>query len=70
MVILGELSENREQFLDDMLLFELLRKCTKFGSAYTSDHGRVLLTQFHELLSEALFLGVGPRVGLIEEGAG
>ena len=43
LVINGELSKNREQFLDYMLLIELLRKYTKFSSAYTSDTRRVFL---------------------------
>ena len=58
LIVLGQLSEDGQKLLDHVLLFQLSREFAQFGGTYTSDHWRVLLTQLHELLSEALFLGI------------
>jgi len=62
LLILGELPEDREDLLKDVLFFELGSKLTKLGSTSTSDHGSVLVTELNELLSQLLLLGARLRV--------
>jgi len=67
LVILRKLSEDWEELLDHVLLIKLSREFSKSSSTSSSDHGSVFLAEFHEFLSQALFLRVGSRVSVEEQ---
>ena len=54
--ILRQLSEDWQNFLENMLLFKLSSELTKFGGASSSNHGGVFVTELDELLSKLLLL--------------
>ncbi len=51
LIVLGELAEDGEEFLDNVLLVQLGGENAQFGSADTTNHWRVLLAKLHKLLS-------------------
>jgi hypothetical protein len=65
LLILRQLSENRQNLLKDVLFFELSGEETELGGASTSNHGGVLITEFDELLPELFLLGT--RLGVAGE---
>lgn len=56
LLILGKLSKDWEELSDDVLLFKLGGELSELGCAGSSNHGCILLAQFHKLLAEAFFL--------------
>ena len=50
-----------------MLLLQLSREFSKFGSTNAPNHWSIFLAKLDEFLSKALFLGVGTWVSMVEE---
>ena len=67
LIILGELSEDGQKLLDNMIFVKLGRDLSELRGAGSSDHRGIFLAKFHELLSESLLLCVGARVGVEEK---
>ena len=53
-----------------MLLLQLRREFSELGGTNAPNHWSIFLAQLDELLSEALFLGVGARVCMVKECTG
>lgn len=70
LVVLGQLSENGEQFLDKVLLFKLSGEVTELGGTNAPNHGGIFLAKLKELFAEAFFLGISTGVGVVEQVTG
>lgn len=65
LLILGQLSEDRKNLLEHVLLLKLGSEEAELGGAGSSDHRGVLIAELDKLLSELLLLG--PRLGVARE---
>jgi len=68
LIILGELAEDGQQFLDHVLLLQLGGENAKSSGTNTTNHGCIFLTELHKLFAEALFLRIGASIGMLEKG--
>lgn len=64
LLVSWKLSENRHDFLNDMLLVKVSRELSQFWSTSPSNDRCIFLTELDEFLSEPFFLGVSPCISM------
>ena len=67
LIVLGELFEDGDDVLDDVVFFEEGGEVAEFHGAGSSDHGGVFVAEVDELFAEFVFVGRAAGVGVPEE---
>ena len=69
LIILGQLTEDREQLLNNVLPLKLSGKVAELRGTNSLDHRRVVLAELEELAAQPILLSTSTRVGIVEKAA-